>query len=499
MMRGKIMSTNLLHKFCIKDKKAKKVLFMPKKAQIHYLQNRTGRDYILKARQMGFTTLEQLRKLKKVMLNNNITVATIAHERQKTDDIFQIVKYAWDNLPEVLRESYNVKYDNVRELYFAKGSVNEGSRYFVDLNMRSGTVHDLHISELAFVRDIDELFASTLEAVPKNGVITLETTANGLNRASEIWKEAEEGKNEFKPHFYNWAWDEDYWETPPEKNSWKGDYKTLAKKYNLIREIQQEHKLTDEQFYWYYLKTRRLGERVKQEYPTVPDEAFLTSSISVFDLFKVNQIKTKSSISKVRGVDIFKEGEDGHRYCIGVDTAEGVGGDRTAIEVWDMTDSDNIEEVASFTDDTIRPDQTAELALRLGLIYNDAFIVPERNSSGLTTVLKLQEERYPHLFVNKSIDKKTQKNKNEYGWRTTGANRDVMIDDFIELFENGNLVINSSRVAQEMKTFVRKDNGKREHDTGYHDDSLFASFLAIQGNKYQRSTRVFTSKPQAFR
>jgi hypothetical protein len=235
---------NLLHKFYIKDKNFEKKLFYPNKAQMHYLQHRTGRDYILKARQIGFTTLEQLRKLKKCMLNDNITVATVAHKRDKLDDIFRIAKFAWESFPEEFKDLYRVKYDNVRELYFGGNS----SRYYVDLDTRSGTVHDLHVSEFAMVGDIDSLFASSLETVPKNGVITLETTANGLNRGHQIWQDAVDGKNEFTPHFYNWTWDEGYWETPPEDTNWKKDYEVLAKKYNLISNIQEDYQLSDERF-----------------------------------------------------------------------------------------------------------------------------------------------------------------------------------------------------------------------------------------------------------
>lgn len=473
---------NLLNEFYIKDKRGNRVKFKPNRVQIDYMKKRTGRDFVLKARQMGFTTFEQLRKLKKILLNENITVATISYDRDKLDDIFRIAKFAWENLPEDFKALYGVRFDNVRELYLG----NTASRYFVDLNMRSGTVHDLHISEFAMISDIEDLFASSLETVPKYGSITLETTANGLNKAHDVWQDAVEGRNEFTPHFYNWTWDEDYWETPPQNDSWREDYKVLAKKYNLISDIQEKYGLSDEQFYWYYLKARRLKELVKQEYPTIAEEAFLSSSISVFDLYKVAQLKALEPIRTFRGVNIYREPKAGNKYVIGCDTAEGVGNDRTGIEVFDLTDMKNIEEVASFRDVTIRPDQIADLLIELGNMYNEAFIIPERNGSGLTTVLKLQEKGYRKLFVNRNIDKKTQKQKNEYGWRTTGSNRDLMIDDFIEVFENGNLIINSNNIMQEMKTFVRKNNGRREHDEGYHDDSLFASFLAIQGIKYFR-------------
>lgn len=461
-----------------------KTRFKPKRAQADYLSKRTGKDFILKARQLGFTTMEQLRKLERALLIKNITVATIAHKKGKTEDIFKMAKFAWDSLPNEFRLAYGVRYDNIKELDFSA----TGSRYFVDLEARSGTVNDLHISELAFVKDIQSLFAASLEAVPPDGSITLETTANGLNQAHDLWQETISGKNELTAHFYNWTWDEEYFEIPPDSVLWKDDYKELAKKYNLIADIQNLYQLSDGQFYWYYNKARRLKELTKQEYPTIAEEAFLTSSISVFDLYQVSQLVAKNPLRIYKGCEIYYEPEEGHTYVMGVDTAEGVSNDKTSIEIYDITDTENIKEVLSFEDNTMRPDQTAELAIDLGNMYNGAFIIPERNSSGLTTVLKLQDANYSDLFVNTTIDKQSQLQKNEYGWRTTHANRDVMIDDFIELFEENKIEINSRYVINQMKTFVRKNGGRREHDTGYHDDSLFGSFLALQGMKYSRST-----------
>jgi hypothetical protein len=464
------------------------------KAQRHYEQHQTKRDLILKARQMGFSTLLQLEKLERVLLKSNITSATIAHKQKKTTDIFQIAKFAWDNLPEEFRKIYKVRYDNVRELAFDGNK----SRYFVDVDLRSSTVQDLHVSEIAFVKNLGDFFASTLEAVPADGRIALETTANGLNQFHDLWTNAVEGKSEFKPHFYNWAWDGDYVSTPPLDNKWKEDYKILAKRYNLILDMQSRFQLSDSQFFWYYLKALRQKELIKQEYPTIPEEAFLTSSISVFDLFEVSQLKARDVVRTIRGVNLFFEPILKHEYIVGIDTAEGVGGDSTGLGVVDVTDPDNMIEVAYLSDNTIRPDQTGELAVHIAKVFNNAFIIPERNSSGLSTVLKIQELGYRNLFVNTTVDKKTQKTKNEYGWRTTNTNRDLMIDDFVEMFETKRIEINSEVAIQQMKTFVRKDNGKREHEDGYHDDNIFALLLAVQGNKYHRSARVFTKKANVF-
>ncbi len=484
----------LLTNFYIRNKFQQKVKFTPNRAQVHYLQNRTGRDYVLKARQLGFTTLEQLRKLERALLEPNIAVATIAHQKDKTEDIFKIAKFAWDNLSDNFRSVYGAKYDNVKELDFSA----IGSRYFVDLNTRSKTVNDLHVSELAFIKDLDDVIASSLGSVTPGGSITFETTANGLNQAYELWQDTVEGKNEFKAHFYNWTWDDGYFARPPESNQWKEDFKELAKKHHLIADIQSRFQITDAQFYWYYLQARTYKNLVKQEYPTTPEEAFLSASMAVFDLYMVSQLREGNLQRMYKGFRIYHERIKGHKYIVGIDTAEGTGNDHTSIEVWDVTDPNKKIEVASYLDDKVRPDQAAKLAAKIGVMYNKAFIIPEKNSSGLTTTLKLQEMDYENLFKTTVIDKATDTKRDEFGWRTTSANRDVLIDDFIELFEDGSLEINSWYLIMQMKTFVRKENGRREHDKGYHDDSIFGSGLAMQGMKYTQDVEVEIQNASVF-
>lgn len=480
-----------LDAFYIRDKRGKKVLYKRGPAQQHYAQNSTSLDYILKARQLGFTTEKQLNYLEKVMYYNFITCATISHKKKSAEKIFRIGKFAWDNLDEKIKSQYGVKYDNVRELLFEVTN----SNYFVDVESRGSTINHLHISEFAFIKNPEDIIASTFETVPKGGTITIETTANGLNHGYSFWQDAVNGKNGFKPHFYNWAWDPDYKETLPEDDSWINEYREMARAYGLILDVESRLNVTREQFYWYYLKARLLKELIKQEYPCTAEEAFLSTGKSVFDLFKLMQTVPKQPIDNRWGVKIFYEPEDKHEYIIGIDTAEGTGGDSTSIEV---IDDKELRQVANFIDDKIRPDQAAQLAVKLSELYNKAFIIPERNSSGLTTVLKLQELGYKkRMFRNVAFNKITKKKKDELGWRTTSSNRDMMIDDFVELWEDGNFEINSEQTISQMKSFVRKENGKREHEDGKNDDSLFGLFLAVQGRKYNRSSkrRAFANKP----
>jgi len=65
----------------------------------------------------------------------------------------------------------------------------------------------------------------------------------------------------------------------------------------------------------------------------------------------------------------------------------------------------------------------------------------------------------------------------------------------IEIVENRNIEINSGHIVSQLKTFVRKENGRREHEDGRHDDNIFSLSLAIQGKKFfgRGKPRTFTS------
>jgi len=474
-----------LEKFLIKNKDGKAVRFDMNKAQRHYEENRTGRDYVLKSRQLGFTTYEQLRKLEKVLKLDNQTSATIAHRSSTSKDIFKITQFAWQNLPEDFKDLCKVRYESVRELYFDANA----SRYYVDTDGRGGTIQDLHVSEFAFRRDIPELISSTFPAVPRDGSILLETTANGFNGARDFWLEAVAGKNSFKPHFYSWNWEDGYRLEAPSDGKWKQDYKVLARRYGLLPNVSEVLKLDDNQWYWYWHTAREQKERMVQEYPCIPEEAFLSSSSSVFDTAQVVKVAPQEAVRRYRGVDIYQEPDRDKIYSIGCDTSEGVGGDSSTIVVLDIT-GERVEEVANFSDSNIRPDQLAFVLRDLGYLYNTALVVPERNNSGVSTVNKLVELDYPNIYIKGDRGD----GAGEVGWRTMASNRDMMIDDMIELFEDGVLEIASRNIVNEMQSFIRFENGKRGADVGYHDDNLFALFLAIQGKKYARSMEAKTKK-----
>jgi hypothetical protein len=116
----------------------------------------------------------------------------------------------------------------------------------------------------------------------------------------------------------------------------------------------------------------------------------------------------------------------------------------------------------------------------------------------LSTILFLSKI-YDHYYISRRFDERTKKYTKKIGWTTSSKTRNIMIDDFRKEFEEGNLIINSNLTLSEMKTFVMKENGKREHADGKFDDCLFADMIALQLiNDFRTPPRVFEGKPSGF-
>ena len=129
--------------YWIVDKSGQRRLFQPNEAQVNYLRGATSADIILKARQLGMTTLMCLISLDEALFLKDHNAAIIAHTLNDANVIFETkVKFPYDNLPEMLRQRRPATNDRAGLLKF-----NHGSSIRVATSARSGTLQRLHVSE----------------------------------------------------------------------------------------------------------------------------------------------------------------------------------------------------------------------------------------------------------------------------------------------------------------------------------------------------------------
>jgi hypothetical protein len=271
--------TNLYY---ITGKAGKRVKFEPNWAQEAFLSEMWAMNVILKARQLGFTTLIQLFMLDQIVFNSNKRAGTIAHNLKDAGGIFRDkIKFPFDNLPEGIRNTRKLVMNSATEL-----ALSNNSSIRVGTSMRSGTLNFLHISELGkiaakYPEKAREIRTGALNAVEAGQWVSIESTAEGQEGDFyDICQSAQTIERigskltvlDFKFHFYPW------WQAPEYRLDPDGVLIT-AEHIRYFEDLELKHRihLDPSQKAWYVKKAASQLDDMKREYPSTPEEAFAAS------------------------------------------------------------------------------------------------------------------------------------------------------------------------------------------------------------------------------
>ena len=503
-------------------KDGKKEPFAMNRAQAHFFLNYLSvpgkiyhRHIILKARQLGFTTFIDLFILDDILFNTNKEGIIIAHKVQDATEIFdKKIDFAIRNMaPEVKGAYFKINHNSARKIQVIvdygpeQGST---SSIAVSVSGRSGTYHMVHISEFAkmcvlFPKRAEEVETGTFPAVPFDGFIFIESTAEGMaGRFYEIFNEnwlnrdkisPQLSQVQFLPHFYNWQYDD--MEMRKIKEIIPADRMDECE-IDWV-EYQKENSLTDLEITYYYMKWLQFGgkggtdavKKLHQEFPTTPEEAFLSTGQSYFPIAKVAsllaQVKpgVKGELSTNEkgeieflptssgNFEMFKPPEIGTRYIVGGDTAEGLAhGDAQVLYVINH----KTEDCDGVYRSQVPPDELAIEAYKLGKFYNWALLGIEANKDGLWVNDALEKMGYINLYARKVFDDITQKITHFFGWKTTSSTRPFALTSLKAAFlrKSGGF---PAVLLNEMFSFIRNVKGKPEAMAGKKDDVVMASAI----------------------
>lgn len=453
--------------------------------QKRFLRGMTNREIVLKSRKHGFSTLVDALFFHDTVVNFNVTTLIVSKSAKATVELMDSVKLMYNSLPEEVRPA--IKYNSKFEMSFP--SLN--SKFMITTagepeSMRGGDITNLHCSEAAFWPEPEKLVATLFEAGPPRQIV-VETTANGVGGwFYDFWHRAKQGKSTFKPNFYEWMLDP-----------------TCRLRLGRGEEIEPEPGLDAEQTKFIHAKRADLGSLAAQEYPMNDIEAFVTTSRSVFDMGALEAYAKVVQTPRWRG-DFgrdgrFYESKDGyckiwaapdrkHNYVIGADVSEGIdrGDGRTDYStavVIDMNDMNIVSTWKGYVDPDLFADELKALGTYFGGVRGHALIGVENNFFGGTTLNSLQKTlRYPWVYYQTSIDKRTNTKTDRLGWRTDSHSKPRMIAELAGLIRDGRLGIPDQTVIEECRTFVRlsQTNGTiMGGETGTHDDLVIAAAIAV--------------------
>lgn len=487
------------------------------------------RIIILKARQMGFSTLTEGFIFHECATHFLRTAMIITHKDDATTNLFQMSKLFYDRLPTAIQPM--LKNSNAKELIFENPTKNKsekkkqpGLQSKIKCTTaggkgvgRSDTLTCLHASEVAFwPGDILATLAGILQAVPDtpDSMVILESTANGFNAFKELWDLAVTGQSDFVPLFFPW------YEMKTYRKPYHGEILTAEEK-----QLQERFHLDNEQIMW-----RRWCianncnndlQMFKQEYPATPEEAFIATGASVFDTEAISKrldilrdgkeiqkqgcfiydktvtdtqsgpkiiLKNRIWQEKEKGeILIFKEPEEGVPYVIGGDTA-GEGSDRFTLQVLDNRTGEQVARLLQKYDE----DAFAEQAYCLGMYYHVALIALETNFS--THPIKvLQWLHYPKLYEREVPDNYTGLMRKAFGYHTNSVTRPLIVAGLVTYFRDFLHYIHDVDTLREALTFIRNEKGRAEAEVGEHDDLLMGLGIALQARTQQRMERGLTN------
>lgn len=463
---------------------------------------------ILKARQLGFSTLTEGLIFHACATRKNTNALIVAHREDATANLFRMSKLFYDELPAPVKPM--LRSSNAQELVFENPSklrsereARPGLRSRIRCATaggrgigRSDTLQCVHLSEYAFWPDGADGKASTLagilQAVPSlpGTMVVIESTANGFEDFKERWDAAVAGENDFEPVFFAWFENPDYSMPVVPGTEWTPEE----------RDLRDAYQLTDEQLQWRrWCIANNCGgslDMFRQEYPASPGEAFLHSGTGVFDneqiVLRLERLPEPAgrgeftdgewTESETGAITLYELPEEGVPYVLGGDTA-GEGSDYfTAIVI------DNVSGriVAKLRQKYSEPEYVRQI-YALGSFYNDALVAIETNFSTYP-VMKLQEMEYPNQYSREREDTYTRQMRKSYGFRTDRQSRPRAIANLVEVFSSHPEWFTDRELLEEMLTFCYNEDHRPEALAGKHDDLVMGAAITYAVRHQQRMT-----------
>ena len=442
----------------------KLVPFVLTPTQEHYLRHleTSNRIVIVKARQLGISTVTRAWFLWKAWrAAQPIKHAVLSYTRASADHLHGIDKAFYIGLPPALQR--RLENDNRGSLKWADTGAelrtfSAGGKAGAT---RSYSFTSAHISEFAFFDDQNELLSNVISSVG-DGQIVIETT---VKEADDFYhnlvKGAAEGTNGWTLAFYPWMGEKKYASTPKFGN---GSVPKVTEEEAAVR---KRLGINLSQLYWRRQQINSMGwEKFHREYPATIEEAFYMQGKS---WLSKEAIEGLEACHMGRGPAYeYEEPIEGERYAMGVDVANGTGGDFSVITVVACTSG---QPVFHWADNRTPPFKFAEIVFAEWERWNEAHILVESNGVGAVVIGQLEAWGVELWKDDKGRD-----------WITNKTSKIRIQERLRERLEAGMGPMHTTLV-EEIKGLVPTKSGSVQARKGGHDDWTMSLALALEARE----------------
>ncbi len=287
----------------IKSEEGLAIPFRRNEAQLYYSKRQWYRDTILKSRKIGFSTQIAIEMLDGCLFASNTIGGIIDRTVDDAAAKLSICKFAWNWIPDSLKEANPLIRDNQTELAWKNGS-----KIIAGTSYRGDTPQDLWVSEYGIIsaknpEAAKEIKTGSFKSVPKHGRIRVESTPMGTS--GEFYDLVKAGEQlaatgqqlteyDFKLFFFGWHQKAsnrlpiNLVHIPAEMREY---FEELRVKYGIITDGMQQA--------WYVKQREILGPAdILSEEPSTIDECFFASLEGAYFKNEMNQARKDGRVGK---------------------------------------------------------------------------------------------------------------------------------------------------------------------------------------------------------
>lgn len=322
---------------------------------------------ILKARQLGISTLVLYYTLLRVLTEPGISIAVVANNFSTSIKLTKDLR----NMAEQL--NIGIASSSMKHIEFSNSSFITTLTAGAATTGRGRTFSLIVLSEAGFYDKSEESMASLLPALTIDGQIIMESTATATDTVFRRTWEDESSK--YNKIFLGMECHSNYRANPNEIDDELWEY---------LRDEFEFSSRGAASWWWQKIQSSGGDEILGiREYPNTPKQAFLAAE--GLWIKRCPDILPYKSDVKYKDIHIFKAYDKNSVYVFSVDTASGGGGetDDSVILVWDVLRE---EIAASFVSNEVSMDFLTDLIVYLNFIYMPKFIIVEKNGIGAGTV-----------------------------------------------------------------------------------------------------------------
>lgn len=454
---------------------------------------------VLKARQLGLTTLLMASALHELMHRPGSNILLVSENQRVANKALTLLDFMWRFLPDWYKDrAPTMTVDSATEHIWEFPDGLTSRIVSLPATKTAGASETATLvlwDEAALASDQEETYKTLKPTTDAGGRMVIFSTARGgHNRFARLYREAVAGTNEFAHVFHPWF-----------------RSRFLNPKADLVDDCPDGpcNACVDRRAY--NAKKRDFDENPWEffsEYPESSDQAFLESGRPRFaDLPPIGDFGdlgwrgwirdgelVEDPLGPLRVNPAFVRGVPSWaKTVVAVDPSGGVGGDFTAAQVGFLDMDGTPHRIAFWHDNQTEPTDAAEQMDELGRFFRGgeqraAQIVVERAGGwGDTFVNELQRHHgYPNLYVyRRTGTRRGGGRENVFGFPMTASRRPMVIDKLASYLPSTSvekpvtLQGIDPLLRHELGAFIVTAQERYEADTGMHDDLVMSVAILL--------------------